>query len=457
VKVQPAAHRTNGHDSPVAEVRELEAVLRRLVADDLAQQRRELHSAGKAPLDRLDERQLARSVLLRQLHRRNEEALQRGDRPLGEAEQHELVDGVLAQVFSPLPGLERHLSRDEVVNVHVLGTRETIVELIDGSTERHASPFGSHREMVDVLDRVARRSGVVEGEFNFSHPILRVALPDGSRLSANAWIGPEPYLTIRRHPLIDRDLADLRDLGMLDDGVRTLIGAAVRAHWNILFAGGQSAGKTTLMRAATHEADPSERTIVVEAVPELHLDRLPDRHNHVVALHERPPNIEGDGAITLADLAWHAKHLSPDRILVGEVLADEVVPMLEAMSQGLGGGMCTMHARSSAGVFPRLPVYARTGGRDWRSSDIWELTAEALDLVVFVARDRDKRRVVAEVRHVERYDHEAERIISDAWYTRDRRTGRAAPTGVIPVHLLDELVDHGYLPQAPDGMGRSKG
>jgi pilus assembly protein CpaF len=116
------------------------------------------------------------------------------------------------------------------------------------------------------------------------------------------------------------------------------------------------------------------------------------------------------------------------------------------MSQGVGGAMCTMHARSSAGVFARLPVYARSGGREWRSSDVWELAAEALDLIVFVARDAQGHRVVAEVRHVERYDHESGRIVSDAWFTPDRRSGRAAPAGVIPVHVLDELVEHGYRP-----------
>lgn len=300
--------------------------------------------------------------------------------------------------------------------------------------------------MVDVLAGVARRWGVVENEFNYSHPILRLPLPDGSRLTANAWIGAEPYLTVRRHPLVDRDLDDLCGLGMFDDEIRSLLGAAVRARWNMLFAGAQGDGKTTLLRAAVHHADRDERKVVIESIPELHLDRLPHRHRQVVSLWERSPNMEGDGAVTVADLTWHAKHLSPKRLLVGEVLADEVIPMLEAMSQGVGGGMCTMHARSSAGVFPRLPVYARAGGRDWRTSDVWELAAEAVDLVVFVSRDTAGRRVVAEIRHVDRFDHDSGRIVSDIWFARDPRTGRATAAAVPPVDLLDELVAHGHRP-----------
>lgn len=58
--------------------------------------------------------------------------------------------------------------------------------LIDGTRETHPSPFASDRELIDVVAQVARRSGTVEKEFNYSHPILHITMPDGSRLSANA-------------------------------------------------------------------------------------------------------------------------------------------------------------------------------------------------------------------------------------------------------------------------------
>lgn len=427
------------------------ASLRRLVADEIGVQRRRARNRGEV-LDRLDERQMARAILNRELDLRARESLRLGEQPLPDGERAQLVDDVVSQVFSTLPGLDRFLADDDVVNVHVQGCREVVVERLDGTVERHPSPFATDGEVEAFLAQVARRSGYVENEFNYSRPILRIPLPDGSRLAANAWIGPEPYATIRRHPLVDHDLADLEALGMVDADVRSLLSAAVRARWNILFAGGQGNGKTTLMRAAAHAAHPDERTVTIEAIPELHLDRLPHRHRHVVSLWERPANMQGEGAVTAADLAWHAKHLSPDRILVGEVLADEVVPMLEAMSQGIRGAMCTIHATSSAGVFPRLPVYARAGGRDWRSGDIYELVAQAVDLVVFVARDRDGRRVVAEVRHVDRFDADAGRLVTGAWFAADQRTGRAVPAGVVPVGLLDELVDHGYRPAARRSM-----
>ena len=430
----------------------LSATLRRVVADEIGEQRRLARDNSRSRLDATDERQMARAILNRELDLRAREALRLGEQPLADAERSELVEEVISQVFSPLPGLDRFMDQDDVVNIHIQGCREVIVEVLDGTIERYPSPFGSNREVEDFLAQTARRAGEVETEFNYSHPILRLALPDGSRLSANAWIGPEPYATIRKHPLIDRDLDDLQAMGMVTADVRSLLGAAVRAEWNIFFAGGQGNGKTTLLRASAHEIHPDARVVTIEAIPELHLDRLPHRHNHVVVQTERPANMQGDGAVNAARLAWHAKHLSPDRIIVGEVLADEIVPMLETMSQGIRGAMCTMHATSSASVFPRLPVYARAGGRDWRSVDIYELAAQAIDLVVFVARDADRRRVVAEIRHVDRFDPDAERLVTDPWFSADPRTGRARRAGVIPVGLLDELVAHGYRPEARSSM-----
>ena len=83
----------------------------------------------------------------------------------------------------------------------------------------------------------------------------------------------------------------------------------------------------------------------------------------VLSLMERLSNTEGVGAIVLSDLARAIKRLTPRRIIVGEVRGPEVIDMLEAMTQGISGSMCTIHADSSYSVFPRLPVYARASGR----------------------------------------------------------------------------------------------
>ena len=57
----------------------------------------------------------------------------------------------------------------------------------------------------------------------------------------------------------------------------------------------------TLLRALLHDCERSERVVVLEQEPELHLDRMPERHDQVLVFLERPPNSEGVGGITLAN------------------------------------------------------------------------------------------------------------------------------------------------------------
>ena len=98
--------------------------------------------------------------------------------------------------------------------------------------------------------------------------------------------------------------------------------------------------------------------MTIEQALELGLDSVPRRHPDIVALEARPANMEGEGLISVADLVRRALRMNADRVIVGEVLGDEVLPMLNAMSQGRSGSMCTIHSDSSAGVFRRIASYA---------------------------------------------------------------------------------------------------
>jgi pilus assembly protein CpaF len=123
-------------------------------------------------------------------------------------------------------------------------------------------------------------------------------------------------------------------------------------------SGAMNSGKTTLLRALAAEIPPRERIVTIEQAFELGLDSAPGRHPDMVALEARPANVEGVGLISVADLVRRALRMNADRVIVGEVLGDEILPMLNAMSQGRSGSMCTIHADSSAAVFRRIASYA---------------------------------------------------------------------------------------------------
>jgi pilus assembly protein CpaF len=77
---------------------------------------------------------------------------------------------------------------------------------------------------------------------------------------------------------------------------------------------------------------PSERLVTAEHFFELGFGHFPDLHRDVVAMEERLPNAEGVGAMSMLDLVERSRRLNPDRIIVGEVIGDEIIAMLDAMT-----------------------------------------------------------------------------------------------------------------------------
>ena len=210
-------------------------------------------------------------------------------------------------------------------------------------------------------------------------------------------------MSIRKHRHSTVTLEELVDLGTLDEELADFLRAAVRARLNIIIAGATSAGKTTLLRALAAEIPPAERLVTVERSLELGLHEDRQRHPNCAALEERLPNAEGVGAVTMAELVRDSLRLNPSRVVVGEVLGDEVVTMLNAMMQGNDGSLSTIHANSSADVVAKVKTYALQAPErlPWQATD--NLFAGAVDLIVFIRKvilDGTQVRIVESVREV---------------------------------------------------------
>ena len=299
---------------------------------------------------------------------------------------------------------------------------------------------------VNKSAEAGRHSGI-ERRFDSAHPRLDEQLPNGDRLFALMGVTPVPMLSVRRHNFIDLVTLDqLMDSGMLDVCVRDLLEAMVVSRQNVIISGGTGVGKTTLLRAMCNVIPPDERLVVIEDSPELGLDRFPDAHRDLVPAVQREPNIEGEGEVSIADLTRWLLRASPDRVICGEVRGAEVIPMLNAMTQGNQGSMCSIHANSSKAAFAKLATYAVQAPERLPLEASNQLIAAAVNFVVHLERapgQPKQPRFVASIREV--VGHEGSTVVSNE-VLAPGPDGRAVPKTPLQPESLAALEAAGFDP-----------
>src|SRR4051812_4387703 len=430
-----------------------QALVRRLreeVADILARQRREDAASGLPAMSAEDERQFARAIIARVLDAHARGEISSARTPPTPADEEEIAAGIHAALYG-VGRLQPLLDDVQIENIDINGYDNVFVQYADGREERGQAIADSDDELVELVQILGAYSGLSSRSFDSANPQLDLRLPDGSRLSAVMDVCARPSISIQRARLARVRLDDLVRFGSVTPDVAGFLSAAVMARKNIMIAGATNAGKTTLLRALANEIPAQERLITVERALELGLGEFPDLHPNVVAFEERLPNSEGQGSIGMGDLVRRSLRMNPSRVIVGEVLGDEIVTMLNAMSQGNDGSLSTIHANSSLEVFNRICTYAIQSTERLPTEATMMLIAGAIDFVIFVQRRNDYQtggrlqRMVTSVRGGNGGDG---RVLSSEVFSAGP-DGRAVSAA--PIACIDDLIKAGYHPAMAAG------
>jgi pilus assembly protein CpaF len=308
------------------------------------------------------------------------------------SEQEELLEDICNDVLGYGP-LEPLLARDEISDIMVNGAGTTFIE-IDGKVQETNVRFRDNGQLLNVCQRIVSQVGRRVDE---SSPICDARLPDGSRVNV---IAPPlaidgACLTIRKFKKDKLTLDQLVQFGTITPEGATILQIIGRVRCNVLISGGTGSGKTTLLNCLTRYIDADERIITCEDAAELQLQQP-----HVVRLESRPPNLEGEGEVTMRDLVKNCLRMRPERIIVGEVRGPEAFDLLQAMNTGHDGSMGTLHANSPREALSRIESMITMGGYSLPSKTIREMLVSSIDVIVQAARLRDGSRRITHITEV---------------------------------------------------------
>jgi pilus assembly protein CpaF len=362
--------------------------------------------------------------------------------PLNAAEKESIENDLVDEVFGLGP-LEP-LLRDPTVSDILVNNRNVVYVERRGILEKTSAKFRDDRQLMQVIDRIVSRVGRRVDE---SSPMVDARLPDGSRV--NAIIPPlaldGPCMSIRRFgsgPVAAETLVKLKSIS---SEMLQILAAAVKARISILISGGTGAGKTTFLNILSSFIPETERLVTIEDAAELQL-----KHDDVVRLETRPPNVEGLGAVRQRHLLVNSLRMRPDRIIIGEVRGDEAFDMLQAMNTGHEGSMTTIHANTSRDALSRLESMVAMANVNMPERSVRQQIASAISIVVQVSRMSDGTRKVVNISEITGLEeniismHDIFNFVRKGIGPDGRVVGSFQPTGIRP-KFLDRLRVAGIL------------
>ncbi len=303
------------------------------------------------------------------------------------------LEKVLVDELLGLGPLEELLADGNISDIMVNGPDQTFIER-KGKLELANIQFRDEEHLFQIAQRICNSVG---RRVDQTTPLADARLKDGSRVNVIV-----PPLSLKGTAISIRKFSDkpitldmMAGFGSMSQKMATALKIAGACRFNVVISGGTGSGKTTMLNALSKMIDPGERVLTIEDAAELRLQQP-----HWLPLETRPPNLEGQGEISIRDLVKNALRMRPDRIILGEIRGSECFDLLAAMNTGHDGSMCTLHANSPRECLGRMENMVLMGDIKIPKEAISRQIADSVDLIVQVKRLRDGSRRVTNITEV---------------------------------------------------------
>jgi len=311
---------------------------------------------------------------------------------LSENIKNHIFQKVLAEFLGYGP-IQPYLDDSSITEIMVNGPNAIYVER-GGKLVKTNVTFEDNAHVMRVIEKITLPLG---RRIDEDSPAVDTRLPDGSRV--NAVIPPVaidgPSITIRKFSKDKLKVDDIIEFGSINRTTADFLEACVVGRLNVVISGGTGSGKTTLLNILSSFIPADERIVTIEDSAELQLHQ-----DHIVRLETKPPNIEGQGEVSIRKLVRNSLRMRPDRIVIGEVRGGEALDMLQAMNTGHDGSLTTLHANTPRDALSRLETMSLMSGLELPLRVIREQIASAVDVIVQQARLTDGSRKVTHITEV---------------------------------------------------------
>ena len=318
------------------------------------------------------------------------EILDEEGRLLTDADRARLIEEIKNELLGLGP-LEPLLWDDEITDILVNGPSQVYVER-GGKLYLTDVSFQDDQHLMLIIDRIVSQVGRRVDE---ASPMVDARLPDGSRINAVI-----PPLALDGPAALDPAFRQAALFGRRSDRQGQHHARHGRVHPRDRPGPPERAGLRRYRLGQNHDAQlylglhPGRRA----RGDDRGLRRTGVAAAARGAARDSPAQRRRQGRSD-GSASWcsNTLRMRPDRIIVGEVRGGEVFDMLQAMSTGHDGSLCTIHANTPRDSMGRLEMMMLLAGWSIPQKAMRQQIASALNVIVHVSRLSDGTRKVMKI------------------------------------------------------------